>query len=218
MDKIILTTEDLKALDGWKDKHQDLVYNNEYPLRAIEMHIVSIQTVVKAIRESHTRLKLYISRFGKSFGYCIMTLNDDGKTWKLTKDTFGHESVSRHDAIAGVLSMYCSLMAVMIYGSYFPIEKPESEEKEDPEPRKSPAKPRKKVKGAKSVTYILHRSGNCLSVGRQGSHASPTGVFTVRGHWRHYQNGNVVWISEYKKGTGEKKWKRYKVGQLPKEE
>lgn len=34
-----------------------------------------------------------------------------------------------------------------------------------------------------------------------GSHRSPEGVFSVRGHFRHYQDGKVIWIDEYLKGV-----------------
>lgn len=33
-------------------------------------------------------------------------------------------------------------------------------------------------------------------------HRSPDGIFSVRGHFRKYKNGKVVWIDEYWKGTG----------------
>lgn len=31
-------------------------------------------------------------------------------------------------------------------------------------------------------------------------HRSPEGVFSVRGHFRRYANGKVIWIDEYLKG------------------
>lgn len=34
-----------------------------------------------------------------------------------------------------------------------------------------------------------------------GSHRSPEGVFGVRGHFRRYKNGKVIWVDEYLKGT-----------------
>lgn len=33
------------------------------------------------------------------------------------------------------------------------------------------------------------------------SHKSPEGVFSVRGHFRRYQSGKVIWIDEYLKGV-----------------
>lgn len=32
-------------------------------------------------------------------------------------------------------------------------------------------------------------------------HRSPEGVFSVRGHFRHYQDGKVIWIDEFLKGV-----------------
>lgn len=34
-----------------------------------------------------------------------------------------------------------------------------------------------------------------------GHHRSPEGVFKVRGHFRRYKNGKVIWIDEFLKGT-----------------
>lgn len=34
-----------------------------------------------------------------------------------------------------------------------------------------------------------------------GHHRSPEGVFSVRGHFRRYQSGKVIWIDEFLKGT-----------------
>ena len=45
----------------------------------------------------------------------------------------------------------------------------------------------------------------------KGSHRSPRGSY-VRGHYRHYKSGKVVWIEEYQKGTGKaEKGKTYKL-------
>ena len=63
-------------------------------------------------------------------------------------------------------------------------------------------------------TYILRQDNGVLVAAPKGSHASPKGTFTVRGHYRHYASGKVVWIAEYKKGTGKKKAKTYKIGRM----
>jgi hypothetical protein len=34
-----------------------------------------------------------------------------------------------------------------------------------------------------------------------GHHRSPEGVFEVRGHFRKYKNGKIIWIDSYLKGT-----------------
>lgn len=33
------------------------------------------------------------------------------------------------------------------------------------------------------------------------THKSPEGIFSVRGHFRKYKSGKVIWIDEYLKGT-----------------
>ena len=42
----------------------------------------------------------------------------------------------------------------------------------------------------KNKVYAVHTS----------AHKSPEGVFSVRGHFRHYKDGKVVWIDSYMKG------------------
>ena len=34
------------------------------------------------------------------------------------------------------------------------------------------------------------------------AHRSPEGIFSVRGHFRRYKDGKVIWIDEYLKGLG----------------
>lgn len=60
-----------------------------------------------------------------------------------------------------------------------------------------------------NYTYILRRGGVSLYVGRCGEHASPKGEFSVRGHYRHYKSGKIVWINEYRKGEGKRNGKKY---------
>ena len=217
MDKAILHSADVVALEAWRDRNRDLVRTNPCPLRAIQIEIVETGIILRCIRESHELLKIYFGFKGTTYGYVLLQLATDYH-WKEIKNTFKKTPDPYKQAVEAAISTYISLMALMVYGS--DIEPQEPPEKSQPEKSsgKKPVKKPQKKKPSPGITYIIHRKGNAVTVGRQGSHASPTGVFTVRGHWRHYQNGNVIWISEYKKGTGEKKRKRYKVGQLPKEE
>ena len=81
-----------------------------------------------------------------------------------------------------------------------------------PEPGPKPSSSKRPTKRkSKRTTYILRSINGALSAVPRGSHASPRGIFTVRGHYRHYKSGKVVWIAEYKKGTGKRKSKTYKV-------
>ena len=110
-----------------------------------------------------------------------------------------------------VLTVYCSLMALMTFGNMGACrENPETTPKEikPHKAQKSTAKSKKKP----NTTYILRKTPNGLQAISQGSHASPSFEFTVRGHYRHYKSGKVIWVSEHTKGNGKKKEKTYKMG------
>lgn len=102
-------------------------------------------------------------------------------------------------------------MALMTYGRVEEDTEEESDGKGKPRrfPKATNRSPRKPVK---RTTYILRRDNGTLLAAPMSSHASPKGIFTVRGHYRHYKSGKVVWIAEYRKGTGKKKSKTYKMG------
>lgn len=114
------------------------------------------------------------------------------------------------DDLRSVLTVYCSLMALMVYGqAEMPAEQLSDGDKEST--RKKPTNGRKRKKSPRT-TYILKSGNGALMAVPRGSHASPGGIFSVRGHFRHYKNGKVIWISEYRKGEGKKKKKTYKMG------
>ena len=221
MDRIVITTDDIDPLFEWRDKHLDLVLRCPCPLKGIEIHVKPTDNAenafyLRCIREKPNRLRLYIGTEGdRASGYFLLEHMPDGK-WLKLKDTINGDSTkfkpSKKEFGDSLVALYGTLMAIMVYSS--DLELPEAKD-EDQKPKKATAKKSKKapqMKSSAGITYILRRSGKTLSVGHSGSHASPKGIFTVRGHWRHYQNGNIVWISEYRKGIGNKKSKTYKIG------
>lgn len=198
MDKLILTTAELQSLIQWKDSHKDLVRSMPAPFKAIEIHVES-GFIIKGIRESDS-LKLYLKYKGKPVGIAEFLVEEDGLVFN------GKNTISPHEMLQDVLTTYCSLMALITY------EKPIEHERRgisSSGPSQSTTK-----RTIYSVTYLLrsYKSGE-----PQGHHASPRGIFSVRGHYRHYRNGNVIWIAEYKKGEGKKKSKTYKLGGQPDE-
>lgn len=56
----------------------------------------------------------------------------------------------------------------------------------------------KTVNEDKVITFRKYK-GEVYAV-NAGHHRSPEGVFSVRGHFRKYQSGKVIWIDEYLKG------------------
>ena len=55
--------------------------------------------------------------------------------------------------------------------------------------------------------FIREYNGRIYAVNSH-NHRSPEGVFGVRGHFRKYKNGKIIWIDEYLKGTKNEKDKR----------
>lgn len=53
--------------------------------------------------------------------------------------------------------------------------------------------------GTKVITFRKHK--DTVYAIHTTAHRSPEGVFSVRGHFRHYKSGKVVWIDEYIKGV-----------------
>lgn len=207
MDKIELSVKGIEALLEWRDSHKDEVRIHPAPLKAVEIVIPYSGFRIKGIREGDT-LRLHLSRNYEQFGNCTFVRRADGM-WVSTKNRL-REGVSKAD-LQSALTVYCTLMALMTCGRLEAVDEPELKAEEKPTTTRK-AKNRPTRKPAKRTTYILRLVNGTLLAAPRSSHASPSGIFTVRGHYRHYKSGKVVWISEYRKGTGKKKSKTYKMG------
>ncbi len=204
MDRVELTIEDVNRLIEWRDAHPTEVRSHPAPLKAVEIRIKENGWRIKGIREGNS-LRLHLSKENQQFGNCTF-IRRTGGMWTSTKNRM---RVSEDD-LRSVLTVYCSLMALMVYGqAEVPAE--QIPEKMRESARKKPINGRKQKKPPRT-TYILKSGNGALMAVPRGSHASPGGIFSVRGHFRHYKNGKVVWISEYRKGEGKKKKKTYKMG------
>lgn len=202
MDRIELTQDDIFTLMEWRDQHKELVRSLPAPLKAVEITFKHNSYRIKGIRDGN-RLTIMLHDGMKKlqdvkFEIQRGTLVKTGGFTKLT-----------HDAFQDVLTTYCSLMALMVYGGRNTSE-PDEESRTEPSPRTAQKRPQKRP--AKRTTYIIRNDRGALNIAPRGSHASPKGIFTVRGHYRHYKSGKVVWIPEYKKGEGKKKKKTYRIG------
>lgn len=205
MDKVELTREDITALLDWRDAHKDLVRSLPAPLKAVEICFKHNDFRIKGIRENSS-LRLNLSSGFNSLGKMEFTISPRNELIHKS----GKMAVTQ-DSFQSVLTVYCTLMALMTYGRLKPAEEPRSPR--EPKPSKKVAQKRPHKPPSKRVTYILRQDNGALIAAPKGSHASPRGEFTVRGHYRHYASGKVVWIAEYRKGTGKKKKsKTYKMG------
>ena len=211
MDKFILSNTEIQELFDWKDRNKDLVRKTNKPLKAIEVVLPDISMILKYIRvEDKITIYCTADKQGK-FKYVLQVLSF-GKYFVQSQPK--HEYFGKQEFIHDIATLYFSLMALMVYGN----ENHYTEEEliyieEHPEMFKiTGGKSSRKKSNKKSVVYVLKRDGdNQLIYRPQGSHNSPKGIFSVRGHLRHLKSGKVVWIKEYKKGEGKHKNKTYKM-------
>ena len=204
MDRVELTIEDVNRLIEWRDAHPTEVRSHPAPLKAVEIRIKENGWRIKGIREGNS-LRLHLSKENQQFGNCTFIRRTDGM-WASTKNRM---RVSEDD-LRSVLTVYCSLMALMVYGQV-ETKAGQIPDKVQGNTRKKPINGRNQKKPPRT-TYILKSGNGALMAVPRDSHASPGGIFSVRGHFRHYKNGKVIWISEYRKGEGKKKKKTYKMG------
>lgn len=204
MNKVILKNDDIKFLIQWKDEHKELVRMGVNPMKAVKILCVDSGYTITGIRNG-SQLRLTVTEKGNSIGNMTFDMLSNGMCRLMSDKTKLNQENKQT-----VLTVYCSTMALLVFGNGT-IDIPEEEDiPKEKLHTKSKNKP-KKVKH-NGVTYILNRSGKKPRIMVKGSHNSPSGTFSVRGHYRHYKNGKVVWISEYTKGSGKKKDKTYKVG------
>ena len=206
MDKIVLSREDIEFVLKWRDQHKELVRLGVNPLRAVKIICPDSGFTLTAIREA-VDLRIGITQNGKSLGSLEYEFLNNGM-YRMTKD---NTKISNEDK-QSVLTVYASVMALMVFGRSI-AESLEQKERQTASTSKKPTKKPKKNKRS-GVTYILTCSGKEPHIAVKGSHSSPQGVFSVRGHYRRYKSGKVIWIAQYTKGTGKRADKTYRIGRM----
>lgn len=204
MDKIVLSREDIEFVLKWRDEHKEFMRLGVTPLRTVKIICPDSGFTLTAIREA-VGLRIGITQNGKSLGSLEYEFLNNGM-YRMTKDK---AKISNEDK-QSVLTVYASVMALIVFGKST-AEMPETKEYQTASSSKKLTKRSKKSKRS-GVTYILTCSGKEPHIAVKGSHSSPQGVFSVRGHYRRYKSGKVIWISQYTKGTGKKADKYYRIG------
>lgn len=200
MDKIILTTKDVETLLKWRDNNADLVRRNPAPFKGIMLEFPETKIHIKAYNDAGN-IAFYIRINGSSAGK-ITGRQLPGGLLQVKKNTTKLSS----DDVQSIITVYASLMAFIVYNE------PEAAAAAKEARQERPKKPKTGAQRSKnSITYLFNHSSSGPRIQQRGQHSSPAGVFTVRGHYRHYKNGRSVWIKPYKKGTGDQKNKTYKL-------
>lgn len=211
MDKVIFKIKDVDALLAWRDNHPDLVRSLPMPLKALEFIFPESGWSFKAIREKEF-ITFHPALHGKPVGKMKLRVCPGGKLAMVKRD-----NILKGEDVETIITVYCSTMALMVYGNGSRVVEtaPSSVVSQKPaEARESVSSGKKGKDTRNSVTYILRATRDGVAAIPQGSHASPSREFSVRGHFRHYKSGKVVWVDEYRKGTDQKKKKskRYQLG------
>ena len=200
MDKIILSSKDVETLLEWRDNNRDIVRRNAAPFRGIILEFPDTGINIKAIRDGE-KLTFHVWIKGSKAGK-ITGLQLPGGLFKEQKDTTKLQKEDKQS----IITVYASLMALIVYHEPEPTAAREPRQEREKNAKKT--KQRAKKSG---ITYLFRASSSGPQVIQRGGHARPVGVFTVRGHYRHYKDGRAVWIKPYKKGAGKQQHKTYKL-------
>lgn len=197
MDTIILMNKDVETLLAWRDQNINYVRQNAAPFKGIMLEFPETNINIKAYNDAGN-ISFYIRIHGSSAGK-ISGQQLPGGFFKAKKNTTKLKS----DDVQSIITVYTSLMA---YICYCKPEKAARQQRQTPGDQKAAAKKKKS-----GITYLLNSSGRGPALRPRGTHASPAGSFSVRGHYRKYKSGAVVWIAPYIKGKGTPNSKRYKL-------
>lgn len=211
MDKVIFKIKDVDALLAWRDNHPDLVRSLPMPLKALEFIFPESGWSFKAIREKEF-ITFHPALHGKPVGKMKLRVCPGGKLAMVKRD-----NILKGEDVETIITVYCSTMALMVYGNGSRVVEttPSLVVSQKPTEARESVSGNKKGKDTRNgVTYILRATRDGVAAIPQGGHASPSREFSVRGHFRHYKSGKVVWVDEYRKGTDQKKKKskRYHLG------
>ena len=198
MDTIILMNKDVETLLAWRDQNINYVRQNAAPFKGIMLEFPETNIIIKAYNDAGN-ISFYIRIHGSNAGK-ISGQQLPGGFFKAKKNTTKLKS----DDVQSIITVYSSLMAYICY--YKPEKAARQQQRQTPGDQKAAAKKKKS-----GITYLLNSSGRGPALRTRGTHASPAGSFSVRGHYRKYKSGAVVWIDPYIKGKGTPNSKIYKL-------
>ena len=99
---------------------------------------------------------------------------------------------------------YCSIMAYMAYNREYKV----SNHKTVHHKATTPKITNKRYNNLQTKVYVLDGESGCV-----GHHNSPSYEFEVRGYYRHYKSGKVIWFDGFTKckGKGKPQNKHYQI-------
>ena len=205
MVKIPLTVEQIENLLKWRDENLDLVRACVVPFP--ECSILS-----------ENGMKVRVEQLNKTLLYsftvtdCNAGLVKGRFVWDAEVKTVYHGTPElSHDNTQTALTVWASVMA---YIANFKREVIECDEPAKTQHRESQGRTERSKRNTSRdrVIYlrpIVNKYGKIEEQRRK--YTAPDHAFSVRGHYRHYKSGKVVFVQPYEKNTGKEKDKRNKV-------
>lgn len=196
MDIIHIDVASYDKLMNWQEENRELVKAiapyNKYYFRRAEV-VFTDSNIVGYFDFKRDLLRLRIKRNKKQIANChiVPTPDDFDNDYGIYFDLMvNDESLPYDDAckvIQVVANTYIAYNALLIYGNLVDG---------------SSITPRARTEGG-DKHYFLKEYDNKIYAVSSHAHRSPEGIFSVRGHFRKYKSGKVIWIDEYLKGTDE---------------
>lgn len=214
MDKVSVSEKDFSKILEWLNKHDKLRLTvDEIPLSAFKL--VCDGYVAKFIKNGSTvelslrfgdkpmlKAKAFLTPFDLTKRCLSMPMVATVEPSPLIAKNKSDE-IKRLAQL--VFNQYVAVMTFMAYGN--DDAKVEYELSAQTTPQTSSRSYSKSKRKHNGITYVFQKR---QSISKGGHHASPKGEFSVRGHYRHYKGGKVIWIAQFKKGSGKHKDKHYK--------
>lgn len=185
MNRILFDKKSFAALEEWAAKNKNYVTIDDYFFKKCELHFQGLN-VVAYVEATFKRVKINIKQNKKQVVKCNITrhLGDD-KDYDVqysTADEMSREDGERLAVL--VATAFFEANGFLFFGNML-------------DERKINAAGRN-VGDDKVIVFRQYRERYyAIPV---NAHRSPEGVFSVRGHIRHYKNGRNIWIEPYMKG------------------
>lgn len=206
MIKIPLTIEQINALLSWRDEHKDLVRACVVPFPSCE--IMSENGIKIRVRQNEDFPSVYKFTVSNTVLHEIMGRFD---YMTMTRRVVHGALQLSDDDTQTAINMWAILMAYIV--NFEPEIVQIDDEPSEPDSKKPRStSPRKQKWPENSVLYLnpvkfIGESKNAV----HRKYTPPSCAFSVRGHYRHYKSGKVVYVHPYEKNTDKEKDRRNKI-------
>lgn len=187
MNRLLIDSESINALEKWEIYNPGYVFAAQPYFTKFEVHIdVGTGKYIVYTDMTDKKVKLSVKILGKQLYAVIIA-------WKKGTDISFEISMRNGYAYLpttpefanNLLNLILTANAVLTYGNIVAENTVRLQGHND----------------GKDKVIVFRVNEDKVYALSTGSHKSPEGVFSVRGHFRKYKSGKTVWVDEYWKGT-----------------